>query len=326
MDRRFRLSIILVMVACFVLFGSLILYATQVARVSVLGLEPALAPTPTVVPETPSPVPSPSPVLTVKGSLPTVQAKVAYLVDMESGNVLYNENGEQPVQMASTTKIMTALIAIQTGDLDQEIVVKEDAYLHVIQEGSSNAGLAVGEQFTLRELLYGLMLPSGGDAAYAIADALAGSTDQFVARMNLFAFRLHLFQTHYINVDGLTTEDAHHSSAADLVKLTKYAMQQEVFREIVKTPAYKLPATDKHKAHIWTNTNTLLTTYTGMIGIKTGHTDMAGYCLVFEAKRNGHTLMGVVLNSPDEATRDKSVVKLLDWGFSLPMVVPSSIW
>ncbi|GHO42995.1 D-alanyl-D-alanine carboxypeptidase family protein [Ktedonospora formicarum] len=318
MNRRFILAVTLVFTVSCVLLGTLLLYASQ-APMSVEA-----APTATLVPETPTPSPTPLPVLTVKGEFPTISAQIGYLFDTQSGNVLFDQHGEEPVQMASTTKIMTALIAIQTGNLDQEITVQKDAYLHVITEGSSNAGLAVGETFTLRELLYGLMLPSGGDAAYAIADTLAGSTDRFVVRMNLFALRLHLFQTRYTNVDGLTTEGGHYSSAADLVKLTNYAMQQPLFREIVQTKTYTLPATDKHNSHTWENTNKLLASYDGMLGVKTGHTDLAGYCLVFEAKRNGQTLLGVVLNSPDETTRDKSAATLLDWGFSLPLEIPAT--
>lgn len=322
MNRRFIMGVILVIIACCLLLTSLTLYATSVAGIALPGMNTAEV-TPTPVPETPTPIPTPKPELTAQGPLPVLQARIAYLVDMQNGHVLYDIHGEQAAPMASTTKIMTAMIAIQTGNLDQEITVKRDAYLHVIELGSSNAGLVPGEQFTLRELLYGLMLPSGGDAAIAISDALAGSPENFVVRMNLFASRLHLFQTHYTNVDGLTSEDTHYSSAVDLVKLASYALNNPVFRQIVDTPKYTLSATSQHGAHIWTNTNTLLNTYKGMLGIKTGHTDLAGYCLVFEAQRDGHSLIGVVLNSPDQAIRDQDVTKLLDWGFGLPMKVPA---
>ena len=188
----------------------------------------------------------------------------------------------------------------------------------------------MGDQLTLHDLLYGLMLPSGDDAAITIADAVGGSTANFVNMMNLFAYRLRLFQTHYLNPDGLTYYDAnhqplpgHYTTAYDLVRLARYAMSIPLFAQLVRTQHYQLPATLSHHLYAWDNTNTLLATYQGMTGIKTGFTIEAGACLVFSATRNGHHLIGVVLHSIDENHRFNDARILLDWGFALPLLPPN---
>ncbi|GAC1651384.1 MAG: hypothetical protein NVS4B12_22110 [Ktedonobacteraceae bacterium] len=283
-------------------------------------------PSPTPIPFVPTPVPSPSPVLTVKGSPPTLTSSTAYLEDMDTGNVLVNINGEKTVPMASITKIMTAVIAIQTGNLDQGIIIKQDAVDEVTLYNGSSAFLKVGDVVSLKDLLYGLMLPSGDDAAIAIADGLAGTPDKFVQRMNLFAHRLHLYQTHYTNPDGLTpdnqTNPNHYTTAADLIRLARYAMSLPLFAQIVQTPTYTLAATGRHLRYTWKTTNDLLITYTGMTGIKTGHTVEAGYCLLFAATKAGHHLIGVVLHSDTSEGRFDDAKALLDWGFSLPVLPP----
>ncbi len=294
---------------------------------SSLGLV-SLAPTPTPIP--PRPTPTPRPILTVQGSPspPTTDATASYLVDMDTGHVLEDVNGEKPLPMASTTKIMTAVIAIQTGNLDQPVTIQQDAYNRVHVDGGSSAELVVGDTLPLRELLYGMMLPSGDDAAVAIADGLAGNRDNFVQRMNLFAHRLHLFQTHYANPDGLTLNDnfndlQHYTTAADLVRLTRYAMSIPLFAQIVHTQDHKLAPSALHHAYDWQNTNTMLASYTGMLGVKTGFTFAAGYCLVFAATRDGYHIVGVVLHSTSEGQRIKDVTALLNWGFALPRRPPT---
>ncbi len=225
--------------------------------------------------------------------------------------------------MASTTKIMTALIAIQTADLQQLVPIKQDAYDRVHIDGGSGANLIVGDQLSLKDLLYGLLLPSGDDAAIAIADALGGQ-DAFVGRMNLFAYRLHLYQTHYTTSDGLTNDETHYSTAYDLTQLAQYALHIPLFAQIVQTPEYTLAATAQHHSYDWKTTNTLLTTYAGTIGVKTGHTDAAGWCMVFAARHAGHELIGAILDSPSETQRDQDTTTLLNWGFSLPLLPPIS--
>lgn len=231
--------------------------------------------------------------------------------------------------MASTTKIMTALIAIETGKLDQEVTIGQDAYNEWYLNNGSNAQLVVGDQITLKDLLYALMLPSGDDAAIAIADAVAGSEGNFVTIMNVEAQKLHLYGTRFANPDGLPPTDSngnaisgtHYSTGYDLAHLAAYAMRLPLFVQIVQTKEYDLAASGVHHSYQWKTTNTLLDTYTGLLGVKTGTTDQAGACLVFAAQRNGHTLVGVVLHST-EADRFTDAQKLLDWGFALPLKIP----
>jgi serine-type D-Ala-D-Ala carboxypeptidase (penicillin-binding protein 5/6) len=291
------------------------------------------APQPTFAPTfltfTPVATPRAIPVLTPNGKPPAISANEAMLVDEDSGHLLYDLNGEHAQPMASTTKIMTAVIAIQTANLDVLVTVHQDAVNEVNNNGGSSAKLKAGEQLKLQDLLFGLLLPSGDDAAIAIADALGGSAQNFTQEMNLFAYRLRLFSTHYNNPDGLTYYDATnrplpglYTTAYDLARLAKYAMSLPLFARIVSTPHFNLPASATHNAHSWDNTNTLLTTYSGMTGIKTGFTLEAGACLVFSATRNGHNLLGVVLHSSDETHRFSDAKLLLDWGFALPVEIP----
>jgi D-alanyl-D-alanine carboxypeptidase (penicillin-binding protein 5/6) len=284
---------------------------------------------PTFLTFTPIATPKAKPVLTSNGKPPAISANEAMLIDEDSGRILYDLNGEHAQPMASTTKIMTAVIAIQTVNLDMLVTVHQDAVNEVNNNGGSSAKLKAGEQLKLQDLLYGLLLPSGDDAAIAIADALGGSAQNFTQEMNLFAYRLRLFSTHYINPDGLTYYDAnnhalpgHYTTAYDLARLAQYAMSLPLFAQIVSKTRYNLPASASHGAHSWDNTNTLLTTYTGMTGIKTGFTLEAGPCLVFSATRNGHHLIGVVLHSSDETHRFSDAKLLLDWGFALPVEIP----
>jgi serine-type D-Ala-D-Ala carboxypeptidase (penicillin-binding protein 5/6) len=329
MERRV-IALIALLLALALLLIAPVLAFTPVGRrlVTTWPVTPTPTATHTPIPFTPTPLPTPVPVLTAKGTPPALSATASYLLDMDTGHVLDDVNGEKPLPMASTTKIMTALIAIQTGNLDQQITVQQDAINRVIENNGSNAGLAVGETLTLKDLLYGLLVPSGDDAAVAIADGLGGTTTNFVQRMNLFAYRLRLFQTHYTSPDGLTpdgqTNPDHYTTAADLTRLADYAMHIPLFAHIVQTKTYTIAATAQHSAHTWINTNTLLTTYTGMIGVKTGHTEEAGYCLVFAATHGKHHLLGVVLHSSSQEQRDTDARQLLDWGFALPMLPPSS--
>ena len=242
-------------------------------------------------------------------------------MDADTGTILYEKNAEKPLPMASTTKIMTALIAIQAGNLDQVITIGQDAADEVDGTNGSKAGLIVGDKIRLRDLLYGLMLPSGDDAAIAIADGMAGSQKAFVDIMNVEAQKLHLYQTLYSNPDGLEY-GLHYTTPYDLVRLARYAMSIPLFAKIVRTKEYDLPASSTHHAYPWPNINQLLFNYSGALGIKTGWIPQAGGCLAFAAKRNGHTLIGVVLNSRDETTRFTDAATLLNWGFALPVQSP----
>lgn len=279
----------------------------------------------------PPPPPPPTPILTVRGTPPAVSAKAAYLLDADTGHVLVDVQGEQRLPMASTTKIMTALIAIQTADLSQIVSVRQDAINEVRTHNGSSAQLVVGDQIRLKDLLYGLMLPSGDDAAIAIADAIGGTTSKFVQTMNLNARQLHLTQTHFINPDGLTymtpqgqPDPNQYTTAADLAHLARAAMANPFFAQLVELQHFVLPASAVHHAYTWDSIDTLLSTYPGATGIKTGFTVEAGYCLVFAATTGGHHLLGVLLHEPDADQRFTDARSLLDWGFALPLVAPAS--
>ncbi len=324
MRRRIIATAMFLLALSLLIFASLLEFTswgqTLVVSTGIVAPTPTPKPSPTPIP---TPTPTPQPILTVQGPPPQINAGAVYLMDTDTGHILDDVNAEKPLPMASTTKIMTALIAIQTADLDQPIPVNQDAVDHVILDDGSSAGLVAGDTLPLKAMLYGLLLPSGDDAAYAIADALGGTRANFVQRMNLFAYRLHLFQTHYSNPDGLTLDDnlQHYTTARDLATLTLAALQIPLFAQIVHTQHYTF-STAQH-VYQWSNTNTLLGTYNGMTGVKTGHTDAAGYCLVFAATRNNHHLLGVILGSADELQRNKEASTLLDWGFSLPLRPPA---
>jgi len=238
----------------------------------------------------PTPTPSPDPVLTVEGTPPPIPSAATYLLDADTNHVLVTINGEKRLPMASTTKIMTALLALERGNLSQVVTIHQDAIDEVNKHDGSSAQLVVGDQIRLGDLLYGLMLPSGDDAAIAIADAIGGSPAGFVALMNRDAHRLHLLHTHYSNSDGLTyllpdgqPDLSNYTTAADLAQLTRIALLNPLFAQIVELQRYSLPATSTHHSYTWETTNNLLSGYTGVTGVKTGYTGEAGYCLVFSA-------------------------------------------
>jgi len=280
--------------------------------------------------------PTATPALPTLGSVvtgptpPALSASEAELFDVTTGKTLLTLSADKSVPMASTTKIMTAVVALTYGKLDQMITVGPDAYA-IEFDGTSVAGLRLGEQLSLKELLYGLMLPSGDDAAIAIADGVGGSQAHFVALMNLEAGLLGLSHTHYANPHGLDAP-GHYTSASDLVRLTEFAMQSPTFAKIVATPSKILPATATHHTFNLVNTNELLPTqpfaYPGAIGIKTGYTGGAGYCLVFMAKRPSGTLIGVTLGEPTYNGRFTDATAMLNWGYQVlsptPTVTPGA--
>jgi D-alanyl-D-alanine carboxypeptidase (penicillin-binding protein 5/6) len=313
MDRRILTVILLVGALLVVIGGPLYLFlrfGTNRPGQQVDLKAPPLAP----LAFTPASIHTPPPALHPADKPGHMSASEALLMDAESGTILYEKQGETPLPMASTTKIMTALIAIQAGNLDQVITVGQDAVAEVAENDGSGAGLFAGDRLTLRDLLYGLMLPSGDDAAIVIADGLAGSQKAFVKIMNAEAQKLRLFQTRYSNADGLDY-GLHYTTPYDLARLARYALRIPLFAQIVLSKAHKLPATSSHHAYSWPNINQLLFDYQGSIGVKTGWTPTAGGCLVFAATRNGHTLIGVILHSADEQTRFTDAKVLLNWGF-----------
>lgn len=239
--------------------------------------------------------------------LPTVSAKAVALIDLD-GRIVYANRAEERLPMASTTKIMTATVALESADPNERVTVTPDA---VGIEGSS-AYLMAGETFVMKDLLYALLLSSANDAAVAIAIHIDGSVEAFAERMNAKADELGLTSTHFTNPHGLDDE-AHYTTALDLARLTAYALRNEQFAEIVSTVRYECPMSNGEGTRLFVNHNRLLRSYEGAIGVKTGYTKRTGRCLVSAAKRNGLTLICVTLGDPDD-WKDHSA--LLDYGFS----------
>lgn len=218
-------------------------------------------------------------------------AKGMVVIEGNSGDVLYSKNENLELPMASTTKIVTAIVAIEnSSDLDEKFVISEKA---IGIEGTS-IYLKSGEKLSLRELLYGLILASGNDCAIAIAEHIAG-LDNFVGLMNEFASNLGLKHTNFKNPHGLD-EDGHYTSAYDLSIMTAYALKNPIFREIVSTERMVIEKNDLYQARYLKHKNRLLFTDENCIGVKTGFTDNAGRCLVNAHEENGLQIISVVLN------------------------------
>lgn len=256
---------------------------------------------------------------------PTVAARAAFLFDANTGLILYSKNADEELPQASATKVMTALVAVERGRLDQMITVGDDAHA-LVGPDSSYMGLSVGEKLTLRDLLYGLMLPSGNDAAIAIADGIAGNVPAFVALMNQRAQQLGLTHTHFDNPHGLDSPN-HHTSARDLAALAAVAMRVPVLAKITSTFTYTIPATTTHKAYSLMTGDDLLpgarSPYPGAIGVKPGYTGPAGFTMAFAAVRYGHLIVGAVLHDPTWPIRIDDMRALLDWGFQQDGVSPA---
>jgi serine-type D-Ala-D-Ala carboxypeptidase (penicillin-binding protein 5/6) len=273
-------------------------------------------------PATPSsPSPSASPVIQVTGAPGGVKAKGAVLADAATGQVLWGRDLDTERPMASLTKVMTALLVLESGNLGQEIRVPKAAFDYAWKYGGETASLRPGDQLTAQQLLAALLLPSGADAAYTLANAYGPGLNAFVARMNATAARMGLRHTHFTSPDGLPypTGTATYSAPSDLLTLGLAAMRYPVFRSIVDLRFYHLPKGHGHHQYWWDNTDGLIGSYQGAMGIKTGYTDVARHCLLFEAVRNGRTLIGVVLGSPPTgpAAGAQDAEKMLNWGFRL---------
>jgi serine-type D-Ala-D-Ala carboxypeptidase (penicillin-binding protein 5/6) len=251
-----------------------------------------------------------------------VQAAAAAIADASTGTVLWsrNLNAERPI--GSIAKVMTAVVVIYSGDLNRLITVPSAVVGYVAENDASTAGLRPGDTLTATQLLAGLLVPSGSDAAYTLASAYGPGIPAFVAKMNAAARALGLTRTHFSNFDGLPypSEYSTYSTAADLLILGRIAMQSAVFRSIVDQRTYRVPAGPGHHAYVWQNTDPLLGVYPGAIGIKTGFTKAAGHCLLFEATRDGRSFIGVTLDSPGIGTTVNGIdpTLLLNWAFSLP--------
>lgn len=230
------------------------------------------------------------------GDEPNISAKAAVVYCLENETVLYSENSDTCLPMASTTKIMSTLLTLESGNLDDKFTVDSEA---IAVEGSS-MGLLPGDVVSKRILCYGMMLPSGNDAANAAAVAVSGTVEEFVDLMNLKAVEIGMHNTHFVTPSGLDDyTDEHYSTAYDMAILTAYALRNSDFAKICSTTAISFNL--ENERSVWlSNSNRLLTALDDCIGVKTGFTDKAGRCLVSAVRYNGVTLICVTLNASDD--------------------------
>lgn len=246
---------------------------------------------------------------------PQVTAKSAVLMNQDTGVILYakDENTRRP--MASTTKIMTALLTLEAARANNRVVTITDAMVRV--EGSS-MGLLPGNRLSLKSLAAGMLTVSGNDAANSAAVAISGSVSAFADRMNRRAKELGLKDTHFVTPSGLDNED-HYTTARDLAALAAAAMKNPDFAKIAGSRQYNIEFVSPDQTRRFTNHNKLLSMYSGCTGVKTGFTKKSGRCLVSAAERNGVRLVAVTLNAPDDWNDHE---KLLDYGFSQQEACP----
>ena len=279
--------------------------------VAVVDPPGSLRPSP-IVPAAAVSVPPPAtsaapPVLRQETQGPAIEALAAVIVDADSGAILYEHNSRQPLPPASLTKIATAVLAIELGNLDDQVTVDVDSRK---MPGSSIMGLRPGDQFTLRDLLYGVMLPSGNDAAVAVARYIAGDEAGFVSLMNGLMWRLGLSGTTFIDPHGLGGP-GHAATAYDLAMLARYAMSIPEFAQIAGTVSYTAQGSNKIEMR---NSNRLMGDYASADGVKNGFTESAGRTLVASATRDGHRVFIVLLNAPNSY---KDAAALFDWVFTV---------
>jgi D-alanyl-D-alanine carboxypeptidase (penicillin-binding protein 5/6) len=246
---------------------------------------------------------------------PSVSAPEAIVIDGTTGQVLYARNPDGERYPASTVKIMTALVVLQHRiPMNRIVTVSSTAATY----GGSSAGLYSGEQISVWNLLHGMLLPSGNDAAVALAQATAGSLGAFVSMMDATAVKLHLWHTHYLSPNGFDT-GGQFTTARDLASLTRIAMQQPRFARIVRTKTWTVRNQYGQVVHRWTNLNHLLWTSPAVDGVKTGTTPGAGACLVSSARAGGRWVIAVNMGST-EATRFSDGLALLK--YALPLAAP----
>lgn len=251
---------------------------------------------------------APAPRQPVAVPAPAISARAAIVVDDASGAVLYDYNGRTRIQPASLTKIATAALAVDRGNLDEWVTIDFD-YDEPALDDASVMGLKKGDRFRLRQLVYGMLLPSGADASIAIGRAVSGSDQAFVRDLNAFMESLGLFDSHFIDAHGLGGP-THVSTAYDIAMLSRYAMRQPVFADAAQTQVYLAGGSRTLKVY---NTNPWAFTYEGGDGVKSGFTEQAGPTLAASATRNGHRVLVVVL---DANLRNQDTTALMDWAFN----------
>ncbi len=248
---------------------------------------------------------------------PQLTAEGAILIEAETGAVLFEKNATERLYPASTTKLMTALLALENAALGETVTVSHNA-VYDIDVDSSRIWVDVGEELSMEASLYALMLPSANDMAYAIAEHVAGSKEAFADMMNTRAKELGCVNTHFMNPHGLD-EDEHYTCAADLARIMRPLIKNSSFIKISGSKNYQIPATNLCKESRWIlNTHLMIRgtqPFNGVIAGKTGHTDLAGANLVTCAKRGNMTLISVIMKAPDDTALYNETAALLNYGF-----------
>lgn len=245
---------------------------------------------------------------TTATDIPVINSRAAVIYDRATGTVIYGKNENTEKKMASTTKIMTAIIVLENGNLNDIVEVSKKS----AGTGGSRLGLTSGAKITVNDLLYGLMLCSGNDAAVALAEYTAGSISEFAVLMNKKAKELGLEHTHFVTPHGLDEEE-HYTTAYELAKIADYALNIQKFSEIVKTKYYTVSINGNSKS--LTNTNELLGNLNGVYGVKTGFTNGANRCLVSAVKRENLDIITVVLGADTKKFRTQDSIKLIEYAF-----------
>ncbi|MHC3470183.1 D-alanyl-D-alanine carboxypeptidase family protein [Streptomyces sp. 7R007] len=257
---------------------------------------------------------------------PSITAKGGFLMNSATGKTLYTKSADTKRLTASTTKIMTAKVVLSQSNLnlDAKVTIKKAYSDYIVSKGASSAHLIVGDKVTVRQLLYGMMLPSGCDAAMALADkygsgtTVSARTKNFISKMNTMAKSLGMTNTHFDSFDGISN-GSNYSTPRDLTKVARSVMKSSTFKTVVKTKSYTAKTITKtgstRTMAAWTNTNTLLG-WNGTLGIKTGSGTDAKYCLVFAATKDGESVMGAVMTAPSAADRTTDVKKLINYGYA----------
>lgn len=244
-----------------------------------------------------------------------INSRAAIAYDLTTNRLLFAKNLGLRLPIASLTKIMTAIIVLEHVKLDSQITISKEA----ATIGEDSMGLSEGEILPVEELLYGLLLNSGNDAAEALAQGSGFSRNTFIHLMNKRAEDLGLTSTRFTNPSGLEGDGAQYSTVKELLILTRYALEKSVFARIVSTYEHNIPQSSKHKAYTLYNETNLLTSYEGVKGVKTGYTDEAGMCLVTYLDYGGHEIIAVLLNSENRRSEMKA---LLDYSLKKLGVTP----
>lgn len=240
---------------------------------------------------------------------PEIKSESAVMIDAKTGDILYQKNSSEQMYPASITKIITGILAIESGKLDDSVVVSSDA----VRAEGTRVYLMEDEQVPLRKLVQGLLINSGNDAAVAIAEYLAGDVDSFADQMNAFAKKVGAENTHFVNPNGLFDEE-HYTTAEDMAKITQYAMKNEEFREVVSTK--ELPWVGEGWETTLRNHHQLLWDYPGTIGVKNGYVDESKHTLVTAVSRDNLDVIIVTLKAPTSRAAYWDTMALGDYGFA----------